>query len=55
VRSLFNWREARFQFQSGAVSASRVIEEPTQSFLLDVAREQDECGADTPETPGWRS
>ncbi|MBI5838315.1 MAG: DUF4388 domain-containing protein [Candidatus Eisenbacteria bacterium] len=45
VRSLFLWKDARFQFQSGPVSASRVIEEATQSFLLDVAREQDEAGS----------
>ncbi|HVP39989.1 MAG TPA: DUF4388 domain-containing protein [Candidatus Saccharimonadales bacterium] len=45
VRGLFRWLEANFQFQSGPISANRVIEESTQSFLLDVAREQDEAGA----------
>lgn len=51
VRGLFAWKEAHFQFQVGPISASKVIQESTQSFLLDIAREQDESAAtgDKPE------
>lgn len=43
IRTLFDWKEARFQFQSGPVSASNMIDSPTQSLLLDIARLQDEA------------
>ncbi len=43
ARSLFQWTEATFQFQSGPISVGRVIEDHTQGLLLDIARELDEA------------
>jgi hypothetical protein len=43
IRAIFGCLEARFQFQAGPVSSARAIEIPTQTLLLDIAREQDEA------------